>query len=527
MSSITDLVDHAPAREAKPREAMVVTSHPLAVDAAAEVLSAGGSAVDACVTAAAVLGVVDPMSAGLGGDCFALVWEPRRRELHGFNGSGRAPAAASLQDLQRRGLSRVPERGLLPVTVPGALDAWAQLLERYGRRSLGQALEPAARAARDGFAVSPVVGRDWASAAELLASGLGTEVYLPAPAVGQRFAQPSLAATLERIASEGPDAFYRGPFAEHLDALSRERDGWIRAEDLAAHRGEWVTPLEGIYRGHSVYELPPNTQGVVVLEALALLDEFPLGDLPPDERAHLQIEAIKLAFADARLAVGDPEHSRAEELLAFEHLDARLADLEACRERASAGPAGPGGSDTVYVAAVDHEGGCCSLISSIYMHFGAAVVVDGVCLHNRGALFVTDEAHPGALRPGARPYHTIIPAMVFRSEMPWLVFGVVGGYQQPQAQVQLLVHLIDEGLSLRDAVDAPRFRWVCGDRVRLEAGVDPSIARGLAERGHRRVDDAGHGGFGGAQAILVEDALEGASDPRKDGRVARVPAPKD
>ncbi len=527
MSTITDLVDHAQAREPEPRDAMVATSHPVAVDAAAEVLRTGGSAVDACVTAAAVLGVVDPMSAGLGGDCFALVWDARRRELHGFNGSGRAPAAASLQDLRRRGLPHVPERGLLPVTVPGAVDAWAQLLTRYGRRTLGHSLEPAIRAARDGFSVSPVVGRDWAAAAGLLRGGLGTEVYLPVPIVGQRFTQPDLASTLEDIASDGRDAFYTGAFAEHLDAVSREHDGWVRSEDLATHRGQWVAPLEGIYRGHSVYELPPNSQGVVVLEALALLDEFPLGDLPVEERAHLQIEAIKLAFEDARRAVGNPQRSHAEGLLAYEHLEDRVAQLEVCRERASVGPAAPGGSDTVYVAAVDHDGNCCSLISSIYMHFGAAVVVDGVCLQNRGALFVADEEHPSALRPGARPYHTIIPAMVFRSEMPWLVFGVVGGYQQPQAQVQLLVHLIDEGLSLRDAVDASRFRWVGGDRVRLEAGIEPRIAQGLAERGHRLVEEAGDGGFGGAQAILVEDELEGASDPRKDGRVARVVAPKD
>ncbi len=525
MSAITDLVDHAEPREVPVRDGMVVASHPLAVDAGAAALRAGGTAVDACVSAAAVLGVVDPTSAGIGGDCFALVWDAARRELHGFNGSGRAPAAASLGDLRRRGLEQVPDRGLLAVTVPGAVDAWTQLLDRFGRRRFDQALEPAICAAREGFAVSPVVGRDWAASAGPLREGTGTDAYLPVPAVGQRVAQPTLAATLEALARGGRDAFYVGAFADRLDALSRAHEGWIRAEDLGAHRGEWVAPLEGIYRGHSVYQMPPNARGLVVLEALALLDEFPLGDLSPQQRTHLQLEAFKIAFEDVREAVGDPARSRAGALLEFDRIDARVADLEVRRERAEVGPRGPGGSRAVIVAAVDQEGNCCALSSNIGRRFGAAVVVDGVCLHSRGAFFVTDEEHPAALRPSARPYHTILPAMVFRGQRPWLVFGA-GGDPSLQAQVQLLVHLVDGGLSLRDAIDAPRFGWVGGDRVRLEEGIDPATARGLRERGHR-LDDAGHGGFGDVQAILLDEALEGASDPRKDGRVARVPASKD
>ena len=282
---------------------------------------------------------------------------------------------------------------------------------------------------------------------------------------------------------------------------------------------------------HTVYELPPNGQGLVVLEALGLLEQYPLADLPATERAHVVIEALKIAFADAVAYVADPDAVPfpPEALLDLDFLEQRVEAI-GTRADPTPGPALPS-SDTVYVAAVDAEGNACSLIHSVYMHFGACVVADGtgICLQNRGHLFSTDPAHPNALAPRKRPYHTIIPAMVFRSGRPWLVFGVVGGTQQPQAQVQLLSQLIDLGRPLREAVAAPRFRWIEGDRVRFEEGFDGEVRAGLVARGHVATDDARHGGFGGAQAILIEDetlARVGASDPRKDGRVGRVGGPK-
>ncbi|MEZ4253064.1 MAG: gamma-glutamyltransferase family protein [Polyangiales bacterium] len=521
MSRITDQVDDAEPRAAASRRGTVVTSHPRAVEAGIAALEAGGSAVDAAVAAACVLGVVDPMSTSLGGDCFALVWNAEERTLHGFNGSGRAPALADAASLRAEGHDAVPTRGWKSITVPGALDAYAQLLERFGRMSLADALAPAVAAA-EGFEVTPVVARDWAAAALVLEGGEGMQGFLPAPAAGERFAHPQLAQTLRAIAEGGVDVFYRGAFAQKLDEASRAAGGWLRADDLARHVGEWVVPLEGWYRGHPVYELPPNGQGIVVLEALALLEEHPLGDLDEVERTHLQIEALKLAFADAFEHVGDPDRSDVLRLLDPVYLEERAATLDAFVDRANdAATAGlPRGGDTVYVAVVDAEGNACSLIASTYEHFGSGVAVDGIVLQNRGALFVLDESHPSALAPGRRPYHTILPAMVFRHDLPWLVFGVVGGYQQPQAQVQLLVRTIDLGESIVDAVKAPRFRWLEGAKIRCEGGMDPALVEALRARGHEVVEAEAHGGFGGAQAIALEpEGPVGASDPRKDGVV--------
>lgn len=506
MSKVTDQIDQASEEQRElPKEAMVVTSHPRAVEAATKVLEAGGHAVDAAICAAAVLGVVDPMSTGVGGDCFAMVWDAHA--LHGFNGSGRAPAKASLEDLRARGLDAVPERGVLPITVPGAVDAWWQLHQRFGRASWDSLLEPAVVAARDGFAVTPVVGRDW---------GRSAYAYQPVPQVGQVYTQLELAQSLEKL-QRGRDVFYSGELADAIAARVAEDDGWLTKSDLEAHQGEWVEPLEGVYRGHPVYELPPNGQGVVVLQALAMLEELSLRDMDVVEQTHVQIEALKLAFADARVHVGDPSRSDVSRLLDYAYIEERVS-LIGDQARASAVSGLPNG-DTVYVAVVDAQGNACSLINSVYMHFGSGVVVDGMCLQNRGVLFRSDPAHPSALAPGRRPYHTIIPAMAFRGLVPWLVFGVVGGYQQPQAQVQLLHRWIDRGEGLQAAVDAPRFRWIEGNKVQLEEGTDPTLIEGLRKRGHDVVEGAAFGGFGGAQAIEISESLTGATDPRKDGTI--------
>jgi gamma-glutamyltranspeptidase/glutathione hydrolase len=534
MSQVTRDLDatDAPAT-ASHRDGMVVTSHPRAVEAGIAALREGGTAVDAAVRAAAVLGVVDPMSTGIGGDCFALVWDPATG-LAGINGSGRAPRAASLDALADLGHKKMPEDGILSVTVPGALHAWDALVTRFGRLPIADHLRAAATVARDGFVVTPVVARDWRAAESRLRRGAGADAWLTggrAPEAGQTFRERELAAALEQIASEGVQAFYGGAIGRAIAATSAALGGWLALEDLAEHESEWVDPIEGSYRGYPVFELPPNGQGLVVLEALGLLEEWPLADLAPEHRMHLAIEAVKVAFADARAHLGDPAFMdrTPESFLDPEFLDLRR---HAMGERAAAVPVPvPFGSDTVYVAAVDAEGRACSLINSLYMHFGAAVVVPGtgITLQNRGALFSTDPSHPAALGSRRRPYHTIIPAMAFREGAPWLVFGVVGGFQQPQAQVQLLLSLIDEGLELGDAVAAPRFRWVDGVNVRLEEGIHPRVARALAHRGHEIIELDAHGGFGGAQAIAIDRAtagLTGASDPRKDGLVGRVTLPR-
>lgn len=532
MSQVTRNVDSAGENEeppVPPRRGMVATSHPLAVDAALAVLRDGGNAVDAAVCAAAVLGVVEPMSTGIGGDCFALAHRPGDEVPAAINGSGRAPAAADLEALRRAGHSAMPEEGPLTVTVPGALHAWQTLLEARGTRSLSDLLAPAIRLAEEGFEVTPGIAEGWAQLAPALRSGQGTGVWLVdgerAPRAGEMFRAPDLARTLATVASEGIDAFYRGSIAEAIVEQIARQEGWLARADLEAHRSSWVDPLEVSYRGHPVFELPPNGQGVVVLEALGLLEGFPLGDVGEEERHHLMIEAVKLAFADARAQVGDPDHLTVDPraLLDEDWLETRRRDMG---DRALTDPA-PGvvGSDTVYVAVVDPDGGCCSLINSLYMPFGSRIVAEGtgVTLQNRGALFTLEEGHPNALGPGRRPYHTIIPAMVFREGRPWIVLGVVGGFQQPQGQVQILSRLIDLGAEPSEAVAAPRFRWVDGARIRLEQGTDPRLVEALAARGHGIVEEAGYGGFGGAQVIRIDPVtgeLVGAADPRRDG-VAR------
>jgi gamma-glutamyltranspeptidase/glutathione hydrolase len=483
-----------------------------------------------------VLGVVDPMSTSLGGDCFAIVATPPSSadgwRVHGINGSGRAPARASLADLRARGASGIPTHGILSVTVPGALRAFSDLVERFGRLPLARAIEPAARIARDGFEVTRVVARDWQAVEGALREGHGTrEAWLVggerAPREGERFRAPVLAATLDRIAQDGVGALYEGAIADAIVRTSDALGGWLAHEDLRAHASEWVAPMEGAYRGHPIYELPPNGQGVVVLEALGILDDFPLADVAPEERAHTMIEAVKLAFADARAHVGDPDAmpGPASALLDEAHLEARRARIGARAIAAPEAGAPPFGGDTVYVAAVDEDGLSCSLIASIYEHFGARVVADGtgLTLQNRGALFSADASHPAALGPRRRPYHTIIPALAFREDQPWLTFGVVGGFQQPQAQVQILSNVIDLGMTPEAAVRAPRFRWLEGASIRLEHGFDASVAEGLARRGHVIVERDAQGGFGGAQLIARDGrtgALAGASDPRKDGRAS-------
>jgi gamma-glutamyltranspeptidase / glutathione hydrolase len=514
---------------------MVCASVPIAAAAGVEILRLGGNAVDAAVAAAATLCVVEPMSTGIGGDAFALVWSAREGRLVGLNGSGRAPAGASLEAYRARGLDRIAPAGILSATVPGAVHAWETLLGRLGRLSLGEVLEPAIRAAERGFPVTELVAHYWGLLADLgaLRNDAARASWLPggrAPAAGSWFRCPQLTATLRAIAAGGARAFYAGPTADAIVATSRSEGGSFELADLAGHHSTWVEPISTRYRGVEVVELPPNGQGIAALIALNVLETFEPGDAPPTSALdwHRRIEAVKLAFADRDAYVADPEHSAVpmKELLDKAYARRRAA---AIGERALPGARpGLGGGDTVYLCAADAEGNLVSFIQSLFTGFGSGVGCGetGVILQSRGAGFSLDPEHPNALAPRKRPFHTIIPGMLLRDGRPSLAFGIMGGDLQSQAHVAFVANLVDHGLNPQEALDRPRFRYVAGRRVVIEAPGLPADEGGrlgdaLAARGHDVVDPGPRMAdlFGGGQAIAVgEDGLWiGASDRRKDG----------
>ncbi len=510
------------------RHGMACTSQPLASFAAAEVLRSGGTAVDAAVTAAAMLAVVEPFMTGPGGDCFALVWDGAR--LHGLNGSGRAPGAATIDAMQARGQATMPLVGPLAITVPGSVDAWCELLARFGRRSLAEALAPAIATAEDGFPVSEIIAAQWSFAAGLLQDDVGRAAFTcdgRAPRAGEIMRLPALAHSLRQLAAGGRETFYRGELGAALAAAVQARGGLLSAADLAAHTSTWVEPIAVDYRGVAVCELPPNGQGLAALLALNILECFDLPGAAPDLRTHLQIEAIKLAFADRNRWIADPEHASVpvERLLSKDYAQGRAALIRPDKALKRVAAGSRTASDTVYLTTADASGMVVSLINSLYLAFGSGIVADGtgIALQNRGAGFVLDATHPNALAPHKRPFHTIIPAMLLRDGRPLLAFGVMGGDMQAQGHVQLVSRLLDEGCNLQEAIEQPRFNYFDGDRVALEAGLATAVGAALAQRGHVIEDESTallRGGFGGAQGIAIDPAtgvLWGGSDSRKDG----------
>jgi gamma-glutamyltranspeptidase/glutathione hydrolase len=487
---------------------MAATSHPLATRAALRVLEEGGNAVDAGVTAAAVLCVCEPMSTGIGGDLFAIVWDGG--EAHGLNASGRAPAGVDPE-----ALDEIAFRGPTSVTVPGAVSGWAALLERFGSVELDRCLAPAIEAAEHGFAVTPVIAAAWAVLARELTDEEARRVFGSAPRVGQIVRLPDLGQSLRLLASEGPSALYDGPLSDAICSAS-----WLERGDLASHVPEWVEPLRVAHRGAEVLELPPNGQGAVALQALALVE--PLAPRDAVDRIHLQAEALKLAFADGSRQIADGP-------LPAGYLDpAYLAERRALidRDRAGSPVAGalPRGG-TVYLSVVDAERRACSLIQSVFVGFGSGVVAPGtgIALQNRGACFTLEAGHPNRIAPGKRPYHTIIPGLLVRDGALLGPFGVMGGHFQPQGHLQVVEHLLGEGLDPQAALDAPRFR-VDQHGGSWTLALEPPLWRfeqELRRRGHRVLRDADLGAFGGGQAIVVqEDVLVGGSEPRKDGYAA-------
>ncbi len=513
---------------------VIATSQPLASAAGLAVLERGGNAVDAAVTAAAVLNLVEPHMTGIGGDMFALLWVAWEQRLVGLNGSGRSGTLLTREALIERGHRVMPGEGAESVTVPGALSGWAALLQRYGTMTLAEVLEPAIRLAEHGFPVTPIIARDWQGQEARLRRDEGARATFligeaRAPRPGEWFKNPDLARSFRMIAMEGPRALYGGALGQRLVDHLAARGGFLTLDDLTRHQPTWVEPISVPFRGYRVWELPPNGQGVAALEMLRILEPYDLRSMGHNSASYLHhlIEAKKLAFADLARFVGDPDHMsvRAEALLDSGFVAARRALLDPRRAADRVEPGAPTTSgETIYLAVADREGNMVSFINSVFDYFGSGIVVPGTgfVLQNRGAGFTMTPGAPNAVGPRRLPFHTIIPAFVTRPgpsgrEEPWLAFGVMGGAMQPQGQVQVLLNLLLFDMDLQQAIDAPRFRHLAGRRVAIEAPVGDDVRRALVALGHDVVDES-QVSFGGAQGVMrLARGWAAGSDPRKDG----------
>ena len=532
--------------------AMAATSQPLATQIALDVMKSGGSAVDAAIAANAALGLMEPTGNGIGGDLFAIVWDPKTQKLHGYNGSGRSPKSLTLAEFQRRGLKEIPATGPLPVSVPGAVDGWFALHARFGRKPMADNLAPAIRYARDGHPVAEVIAYYWDRSVPRLSQYPGFKEQFTvdgrAPRKGELWKNPNLADTLQKIADGGRDAFYKGDIARTIDAYFRANGGFLSYADLAAHHGEWVEPVSTHYRGYDVWELPPNGQGIAALQMLNVLEGFDFSKIPfgSPEHVHLLAEAKKLAFADRARWYADP---------AFQPLPvARMISKPYARERAKlispdkvlreVQPGTPKEleeGDTIYMTVADKDGMMVSLIQSNYRGMGSGMTPTGLgfILQDRGEMFVLNGCegatpHPNCYAPGKRPFHTIIPAFITKDGKPWVSFGVMGGAMQPQGHVQIVMNLVDFGMTLQEAGDAPRVQhegstepvgsakaMSDGGVVQLESGFPYETVRALMDKGHH-VEWA-LGPYGGYQAIKRDPetgVYYGASESRKDGQAA-------
>lgn len=513
------------------RRGMVATSEPLAAQAGLRVLQQGGNAVDAAIATAATLTVVEPTSNGIGSDTFALVWDGTR--LHGLNGSGRAPAALTLDVCRGLGLEQMPAHGWLPVTVPGAPAAWRDLHGRFGKLPFAQLFESAIDYAEHGFPVGPITSLGWSTAAHnysMSNNGPEFEGWFATfalggstPRPGDIYRAPDHAATLRRIARSEAEDFYHGEIATRIARFAAETGGYLTGEDLAAHTSTWVEPISVSYRGHEVWEIPPNGQGIAALNALAILEGIDLAAYPRESAAayHVQIEAMKLGFADALRYVADGDQ-------AYVPVRGLLDPAYAAERRMLIGdealdpvPGTPPHGGTVYLCAADESGLMVSFIQSNYMGFGSGIVVPGtgIALQNRGACFVLEAEHPNCVAPGKRPYHTIIPAFLTRGGEPVGPFGVMGGFMQPQGHLQVVVNQLDYEMNPQTSLDAPRWQWMQGRTIELEAGVPRHVVSGLMGRGHEVVVANSELGFGKGQIIrrLRNGVYVAGSEPRADG----------
>ena len=507
------------------KQGMIAASQPLAASAGLQMLMNGGNAVDAAIAAAAVLGVVEPFMTSPGGDVFALLWSAKEQSLVGLNGSGRSGRSATLEDVRSRGYASMPSRGGIPVTVPGTVDAWCRLIERFGAMDLATILAPAIRYAEEGFPVSEIIAGQWQrGAAALRACGDAASVFLlngRAPRAGEVFRNPGLGRTYRQIAAGGRQAFYESDIARKICECVQGAGGYLTPEDLKEHRSEWVKPLCTDYRGYDVYELPPNGQGAVVLEMLNILEGYVLASIGHNtaQYIHLLVEAKKIAFRDRDDHIADPGfYAPTIDMTSKKYAEKRRREIDPDRASQVTGPAKTS-SDTVYLSVVDKDRNAVSFINSIYETFGSGLVAGdtGIVLQNRGSLFSLEPGHPNRLEPRKRPLHTIIPAMVAKDGLPVLSFGVMGGHMQPQGHVQVLLNMIDFGMNVQEAGEAPRVCHSPGG-VALESEVGWDVRSRLVEKGHKVISDVDV--FGGYQGIFIDretGALAGGSDPRKDG----------
>ena len=514
---------------------IVAAESPLAAQAGVRILDRGGNAVDAAIATNAMMGVVEPMMNGMGGDLFAIVYDAKANRLYGLNASGWAPKGLTIEFLQKQGLKEMPRSGVNTITVPGAVDGWQKLATKFGRKKLSEDLAAAIATARDGFPVPEWDAMYWAAAVEYLhGNDEATKIYLPndrAPKVGEIFRNPELAASLQQVAEHGRDGFYKGEIAKKILALMKEHGGTMTAEDLADYSAEWVEPLSTTYHGWTVYELPPNGQGIAALMMLNLMERFPLGEKGYEfgsaNALHTMIEAKKLAYADLKRYIGDPRGQKlpVEQLLSKERAAerAKLIDPERANCEPTAGELAPAG-DTTYLTVVDREGNMVSLIQSNYAEFGSGMVAPGTgfALQNRGALFTLDVESPNALAGHKRPIHTIIPAFAQKGETR-IAFGIMGGWNQSQAHAQFVADLVDFRMNIQAAMEAPRFTkyTFTGCDVMMENRFSAKTREELEKRGHKiQLMGAFSSAMGGGQAVMRDFATGvnyGASDPRKDG----------
>jgi gamma-glutamyltranspeptidase/glutathione hydrolase len=517
---------------------IAATSQTLASQAGAQVLARGGNAVDAAIAANAVLGVVEPMMNGIGGDLFVLYREAKSGKVYGLNASGWSPAALTSALVREKGGYGMPQDGILSVTVPGCVDGWERLHKRFGKLPWPDLFRPALHYARNGFPVTELIQESWeANYSRLHADENSRRVYLPgnrAPKVGEVFRNPQLASALDLIGKHGAQPFYKGPIAKSILKTSERLGGVLAAADLAEYESEWVEPVSTTYRGWRVFELPPNGQGLAALLMLNIMEQFPIGQFEPltPDALHLKMEAQKLAYADLQRYVGDPRFAAVPvaELLAKSYAARRAALVDKERAACAVREGNPlhSSGDTIYLSTADAEGNVVSLIQSIYISFGSGVAVDdyGFHLHNRGALFVLDEGHPNELKPRKRPFHTIIPGYMEKDHVH-IGFGIMGGLNQAQAHAQFISNYVDHGLNIQAAMEAPRFTKLnfSGCDVMIESRIPDATAAELRSRGHfLQMQGPFSSWVGGGQAVLHDSKAKvnyGASDPRKDG--AAVP----
>jgi gamma-glutamyltranspeptidase / glutathione hydrolase len=518
------------------RDGIVAAESPLAAQAGATILARGGNAVDAAVATNAVMGVVEPMMNGIGGDLFAIVYEAKTGKLYGLNASGWAPAKLSIEFVKAKGISgQMPDRGIQTVTVPGTVDGWSQLLSRFGTKKFPEVLEPAIQYARQGFPVPELDAAYWSEAEKLLKTESNAAATLlidgRVPRLGEVFRNPDVAHSLELIAAQGRDGFYKGDIAQRILATSSRLGGSMSADDLAEFSSEWVEPISTTYRGWTVYEIPPNGQGIAALMMLNMMETFPLAKYGQNstDALHVMIEAKKLAYADMYRYVADQKFSQVpvEGMLSKDYAArrAKLIDMTKANCNVSPGePEFPMKGDTTYLTVVDRDGNMVSLIQSNFLEFGSGLVPDGTgfALQNRGALFSLDPASPNALAGHKRPLHTIIPGFMTRGDER-IAFGIMGGFNQAQAHPQFVANVVDFGMNIQAALEAARFskHTFAGCDVEMEDRIEPGVRKALAERGHEiKVNGSFSSDMGGGQAVRRDFSTGvnfGASDPRKDG----------